>query len=564
MNIPVIANQDINLVSDGIDGTSGKETGAGNGFREVLNTNLVSGENQRKEGTTNTIVANRNHVLNHDANPENLQETLIEEGQFVSILDGIVPKQSITLNEEVMAEEAVGTHAYVDELDCINLNEEMIAKEPDQGVELQDALILEENMKTVSEFAPDTSILDNVVSEIKNTLKEILDITEEQLEKLLEETGISIMGLFQPDMQKNLILNQEGTKDFSAFLTSETLVTQFSKIQDTFHMKSPIGEEISSILTEQKDLGFLEQIVEQMQKPIASTEDGTTARGSLLSENADILNSQGYQITDEMIQSENIIHDTAMLQMNHIKGAIGIDTDASNDKMQTNLTSEETEANDMTSTKHKEENIEISVVSYKKDTDLKQGDYQQSKNSFSKDTIQQNALQQFIQNLAASDTGSVETFDDKLMEQMRNIVNQVVKQIKVMVKPETTSVEMQLNPEHLGKVNLSIVSKGGVLAAELVVKDEMAKQALESQIQVLRENLNNQGLKVEAVEVSVSNFDFAQSGQTDSGQRQDSKKKTPRKLDLNMLEDSLGQLSEEEALAAKVMISNGNQVDYTA
>lgn len=89
---------------------------------------------------------------------------------------------------------------------------------------------------------------------------------------------------------------------------------------------------------------------------------------------------------------------------------------------------------------------------------------------------------------------------------MQEIVDQVVNHIRIRVLPQTTSMELQLNPESLGRVHLSVSSNQGVATATLTVQNEMAKEALESQLVVLRENLESQGLKVESVEVNVSNF----------------------------------------------------------
>ena len=55
------------------------------------------------------------------------------------------------------------------------------------------------------------------------------------------------------------------------------------------------------------------------------------------------------------------------------------------------------------------------------------------------------------------------------------------------------------------------------MTANFTVQNEEARAALESQIISLRENLEQRNLKVDAVEVSVSDFTFSQSGQADTG-----------------------------------------------
>jgi flagellar hook-length control protein FliK len=73
---------------------------------------------------------------------------------------------------------------------------------------------------------------------------------------------------------------------------------------------------------------------------------------------------------------------------------------------------------------------------------------------------------------------------------MKEIVNQIVDKIKVVIKPEATSMEIQLNPENLGKVNLSVISKNGQLTAHFTTESQAAKEALESQMQTLKETLS--------------------------------------------------------------------------
>ena len=179
-------------------------------------------------------------------------------------------------------------------------------------------------------------------------------------------------------------------------------------------------------------------------------------------------------------------------------------------------------------------------------------------------------FEQFMSHLTAEKVNMTEDISMKatVVEQMREIVNQVVEQIKVTVKPDTSAMEIQLNPENLGKVNLSVVAKEGHITAQFVTETEMAKHALEGQLQQLRETLGEQGLKVDEVEVTVSNFDFSQSSQANAEEQKQQQqssfsKKIVRNLNINDM-DNLEELTEEEQLAAKIMQLNGNQVDYTA
>ena len=77
-------------------------------------------------------------------------------------------------------------------------------------------------------------------------------------------------------------------------------------------------------------------------------------------------------------------------------------------------------------------------------------------------------------------------------------MRQVSQMTKVMVTQAESSIEMQLNPANLGKVYLQVVSREGVITAQLAAQNEAVKEALENQVAILKENMNQQGIKVEA------------------------------------------------------------------
>lgn len=148
------------------------------------------------------------------------------------------------------------------------------------------------------------------------------------------------------------------------------------------------------------------------------------------------------------------------------------------------------------------------------------------------------------------------------------IMNQILDYMNVELQPDMTELEMQLHPESLGKVNVHISSREGVITAQFTAQNETVKAAIESQMVQLKENFTQQGIKVEAVEVTVENHGFErsmdQNGQTGAGGGE-GKKSRPRKLQLDSLQNTeIEELSEEEQMAVRMMEQNGNTVDYTA
>lgn len=131
-------------------------------------------------------------------------------------------------------------------------------------------------------------------------------------------------------------------------------------------------------------------------------------------------------------------------------------------------------------------------------------------------------------------------------------------------------MEMQLNPENLGKIYLQVSAREGSVHATIAAQNEAVKAALESQVAELKESLNQSGVKVDAVEVTVASHEFEKNleqneqRQKEEGERQQEQVSRRRNLNLTMPQELEGELSQEEALAAQIMQDNGNSVDLTA
>ncbi len=147
----------------------------------------------------------------------------------------------------------------------------------------------------------------------------------------------------------------------------------------------------------------------------------------------------------------------------------------------------------------------------------------------------------------------------------QSVVTQLVERIRVVMNEDTTSFEMQLNPEHLGKINLQVAAKNGVVTAQIATENESVKEILESQIVVLRESLNNQGIKVEAVEVTVASHEFERNldSQRDPEQNQQESGQK-RRFRFDVMQAAEEELTPGDAVIRDMMLANGNQINTTA
>lgn len=201
------------------------------------------------------------------------------------------------------------------------------------------------------------------------------------------------------------------------------------------------------------------------------------------------------------------------------------------------------------------------------ETDAKQDSFgSNAKRQSDTKTAVETFYNKFITNLEKSlgiDEGSLLKEVSNIKE-MREIVNQIIDKIKVNINKDSTTMKLNLNPEHLGKVELAVTSKAGVMTAEFVVENKTAKEAIEKGLPALIEKFEEQGLKVEAVEVSISDYDFTrQDGerrQANDYSHSDKKKKRGGKINMDdMSVDNEPPVARQRE--RKIMSSTG--IDYT-
>ncbi|MCR4947476.1 MAG: flagellar hook-length control protein FliK [Lachnospiraceae bacterium] len=162
---------------------------------------------------------------------------------------------------------------------------------------------------------------------------------------------------------------------------------------------------------------------------------------------------------------------------------------------------------------------------------------------------------------------------DNLIEQFATLTRNM--------ENEQTTLSMRLNPENLGQLTLHVTEKQGNLTAEVRVENEQVRDALNTQIAELRANLENAGVKVTAVEVTVETHEFESAYENQTGsaaggdQRQGDRQGEGaeeameritgiRNINLNNPEEIADNLTEAEIVNASVMRDNGNSVDFRA
>ncbi|MDF2472610.1 MAG: flagellar hook-length control protein [Anaerocolumna sp.] len=403
----------------------------------------------------------------------------------------------------------------------------------------------------VEEITDETQLecVKTILDRLKGTVQSILDLSEEELEQYMESLGFMISDLLNPEKMKQLVLQVSGQDDITSVLMDEQLSESMNQLL------LAVNE-----LTEGQDFIIPQEILDKLNGMYE--ESLTLADGEMISANQETANSVGVNhspgISGEA-DSEGLASTKVEVVMEESKIPVKQNLPEEAEPGQTNQ--------------------QVSTV-----TDSANNTFSDASHTASDNNLMDAEPVELVQTEGQGTPGSIDGTNEAFLQNLfglkptdqlnvqnqivnvgefQEITRQIVEQIKILINPEQTSMELQLNPENLGKINLSVVSKNGVMTAQFTTQNAMTKEALESQMQVLKDNLNNQGLKVESIEVTVSNFDFSQSSNqafANEGQQSHSKGRT-----FNPYEEELESNQPEEInLLNDSMEQLGTSVDYTA
>lgn len=340
-----------------------------------------------------------------------------------------------------------------------------------------------------------------MLGQIRNTIMEELELTPEQMESMMDYLGHKLTDIADPQAIQQLVLLDSGVTDPTAMLLDEQLGNTFQgllvKVED-------VKNEVFPKLTDDE----IKQLFEQ------------------------IMGSDNNDVLTETVDNEHL------QPLFNFKKA----EDESEGGKERNIKSDAvSEDNSIIDHRHK--------VEAKDNSDL--SDTNGNKEGF----------EAFLDNLSANyEKPIVELNNDNVrLYDIREIAQQIIDQIRMTINPEQTTMELQLNPEHLGKVNLTISSKEGAVTAHFVVQNELAKEAVEGQMITLKETLDQQGIKVESIEVTVASYTFDQNSSSDeANQMMQKKQSTGHKI---TFEEAVAM--SEEPLNEEDIVNHSGITNYT-
>lgn len=440
------------------------------------------------------------------------------------------------------------------------------------------------NRSDMEDFAEEVA---EEVSTIMNRIKDVLNVSDEELKTAMENLGLTPLSLTDPVNIKDLCMELTGIEDSISLLTNAEVYDNVKAIIQT-------AEDTATQITAQFDLTTDQ--TENIFKD-ESFKDAVEDALSILQNRSE---ADELQPNEAVIPTEVGIGDQMPIQDTDVdKAAEGIQPEAGQSNTDTNVAvstdaatktvtvevnreadtrpvaEESTVQTDDTLTRTTVGTTETFKAATKPEESELKGDSEGFDRTSRFAEIEQavNAAPQqtTVVNTEVNNLGQVvETVTTYSNEQANSIMSQVTESIRVNYTADTTSMEMQLHPASLGTVNMHIASTNGVVTAHILVESEAVKAALESQLITLQQTFDEQGTKVEAVEVSVANYDLNRGTGSDTGSNSEDQNHsrtgrvgTRRRINLNDLaEEDIDELEEDEKLAADMMSRSGNSMDY--
>lgn len=374
--------------------------------------------------------------------------------------------------------------------------------------------------------------VEDAVEEIMQEVEETLEVSEEELIEVMEQLGLQPIDLLNPDNMAAIMTALAGEDSTIQFVMDEDM---YLTLQDLMQMVDEKVQELMNATGLSED--ELEAVMDQLKLLIdqqLAQEDGTMSQ-------AQILPFEQAKASDELVQDGEV----PLIVKEDVNQQETVDTE-----MAQNST---------------EEIVQNAEAGKSEDSLFQQ--QQQNMQSFQNmaDEMAQLAEESKLQGSGTPTTES--------------ILKQLADYVKIQNGKELTEMELQLHPASLGTVRVNLATKGGVVTAQLTTENEIVKSAIESQVAQLKQSLEEQGVRVEAIEVSVASHQMERNLEQNAGDRQNQEQTEEargihksRKININLnsyeneeelMEDMTG-ADEATRIAMEMMAIGGNRMSLLA
>lgn len=394
--------------------------------------------------------------------------------------------------------------------------------------------------------------VENGIMNILEQMQELLNASSEDLLQAMEDLGLQPIDLLCSDNISKLLLAVAGEDSQMGFVTDE-------KLYDTLQEMTQIVENQNEAVQQQTGLSAeeLEAVMEKIK----------------------ILEEQ--QAIQEVNPNEKLVQSGDALEADENLGIKDLIISQESAKQQENIVpvtlQSKEEIREALPTENETEQIQ-QINSENLETEKSTKGENQQEPTFGGEQNQFLANQSLTDNVQGQiNTESQEGFATDLPS-TESILKQIADYVKIQKGNELTEMELQLHPASLGNVKVQLATRGGSVTAQFTAETETVKNAIESQVVQLKENLQEQGIKVDAVEVLVSshqmerNLDKEGKGQKDSEENNKTNKLQRLRrvsINLNQLEENetledLDTTDEAAMIAMDMMKRNGSSMDLLA
>ena len=440
--------------------------------------------------------------------PASTQLDTKKEDSFSSVLEKSKDKQELPSKQKV------------------NNKNDDIAKTTKEKVEADSkAPVTKEADKTDDTKLEELSAKDKE-AKLMRDIAQMLDITVGELEGMLASLQIGLSELLQDGNMQKLMMQVHGVDDPMDLLLIPEVASQIKAVSEV------VEEYITSTVTQELDgslLGVADKMMQDVRASESSSEE-TTIKPE----------SQSLATTNQKAVTE------------------------ASDAKQSNQTKEVAVEN--TPLKQGTDGMARVNLAELPDEGLSQNEEQSTSN-------QNNTANQFLDQLTQSMWDALRTNSNQVNETFetvmprtealnpRMVLDQIVDKIKISTIENEAIMNIQLKPEHLGKLSMEVVSKQGIMTAQITVENEKTKAILEQNIQSLKENLEDKGLVIQELEVAIGH------SQGESGNQAYEAPRSNRNISdiiSSMMEEEVTDEVIEGETKQNILSGDTNEVDFIA
>lgn len=394
-------------------------------------------------------------------------------------------------------------------------------------------------------------ITDDISSQIVEKVTDDLDISEDELNNAMQLLGLTAMDLLNPANLSALYCEVTGNaSDPQALVLNADFTALFNDVSEVAS-ENDAQLDLLSQLTASDDGEILDADIVSS----ADTTDATESTGSVNTPEKTVDSSY-----DDTAASGQNINDTAD---EAVKVYDGGTQDSSYQNSDEGTSSGET-GNGITSDENTEKTLSKSQADSSFDDSgervLHHDDGAHSDNS---------VLHASVSEQLNTDTSfEMSQSQSRLRVDTTDIIRQIVDSMSISNTTEESAINLQLTPESLGRMYINVSQKNSEISARIAVSNEAVKEALQTQMVNLKEALNNSGIRVNEVEITVASHEFErnleQGAANDSRQQESTNSYNGSNSSDSGIDSDMMQDRAEERLVTQIMRDNGNSVDFTA